>query len=74
MAAKSKFESLSVNVPIQLVDRLDQHVEANAPFARRHSVHLAALALGLDVLAADPRKLGEAARAVEQLRHQEPTI
>lgn len=43
--SKSRFESLSVNVPVQLVNKIDDQVEANAPFAKRHSVHLAALTM-----------------------------
>lgn len=58
---------LSVNVTDDLIAKVDALVEQHGPFARRHSIHLAALRIGLAELAADPKRINEAAgHQVEQ--------
>ena len=56
----TKIEKLSVNVTKDLLNKLDQLVRLNGPFARRHSIHVAALKLGLAELAAKPDRIHEA--------------
>lgn len=65
--------SLSVNVPQPLVESLDRHVDAHAPFVKRHAVQLAALLIGLAALDQDAGQLKAALMAVEDLRKQPST-
>jgi hypothetical protein len=53
-------KKLSVNVTDDLIAKVDALVEQHGPFARRHSIHLAALRIGLAELEADPDRINEA--------------
>lgn len=57
--ARNKNSKLSCNVSPELLEQLDAIVQLHGPFARRHSIHVAALRIGLAELADRPERLLE---------------
>jgi hypothetical protein len=57
---KNKISKLSANVTPDLLDQIDHLVKVNGPFAKRHSIHVAALRIGLTEITNNPNRLLEA--------------
>jgi len=57
---KTRLPKLSVTITPELLAQVDDLVQQHGPFAKRHSIHVIALKLGLAELVAHPNRLLEA--------------
>jgi hypothetical protein len=64
----SRFTSLSINLPAAMLKDVDDIVNTNRPFAKRHSVLVAVIYAGLEALGEEPTRLSHAMEGIEKLR------